>query len=320
MWLLIGTLGYSIIEGWPLLDSLFMTVITLTTVGYSEVHGLSFGGRIFTILLITAGLLTIGYCMRVVIEYMIDERWLSKLRRSRMEKMLNKLNNHIIVCGYGKIGRYIVNELSEGGISFAVISREIDEEPASRHENVIFVEGDATEEENLITAGVERASVLIAAVGSDADNMFITMTVRGLNPKIKIVARVADKSNENKFLRAGADSVICPYELGGRRIATSVLRPNVTEFLDSVMFSGGFELMLEEVTVRKNAPFCGKSLMDSRIRHNCGTIVLAIRKTSGAFTANPEPSIIIDPGDILVVLGTKTQIQALHRHNKGEKI
>lgn len=318
LWLLIGTIGYSVIEGWPFLDALFMAVITLTTVGYSEVHGLSLYGRIFTILFLVAGLMIIGYCMRIVIEYMIDERWITNLRRRRMEKILGKLKNHVIVCGYGRIGRHIVSELREGGISFAVISQELIDEPRSGNENVVFLEGDATEEENLLRAGIERASVLIAAVGTDADNMFIAMTARGLNPKLKIVARVADKANENKFLRAGANSVICPYELGGRRIATSVLRPNVTEFLDTVMFSAGLELRLEEVAVHKNAPYREKSLMDSKIRHTCGTIVLAIRKTSGSFTTNPDPTVTLEPGDILVVLGTNSQIEHLHKLNRGE--
>lgn len=317
LWPAIGTAGYSIIEGWNFLDSLFMTIITLTTVGYSEVNGLSDTGRVFTILLLISGVVTIAFCMRVLVEYMIDEKWAEQIRRRRVEKQLAKLNGHVVICGYGKIGSHISREMKISGREFVVIALAQPDEPDFDNVNSFFIDGDATEEENLVRAGIERAEVLIAAVRGDADNLFITMTARGMNPNLRIVARTADKANENKFRRAGANSVICPYELGGRRIATSVLRPNVTEFLDTVMSSGGVELRLEEVALNSAAPFIGKSLLDSRIRNECGTIVLAIRKGGGVLTMNPDPSITLDSGDVMVVLGTNGQIDSLHKLNRN---
>ncbi|MEW6203196.1 MAG: potassium channel protein [bacterium] len=315
--IIVGTIGFSVIEKKNPVDALFLTMITLTTVGYSD-YGMHAAGRVFTIAFLATGMIIIVYSTRILIEYMVGGNIIANIRRRRMEKTLEQMKGHTIICGYGKIGQYVASEFVERGLPFVVICKAYSDEMSGDDKNAIFIDGDATDDEMLLHAGVERAGVLVAAVAEDADNLFITMTARGLNPEIRIVARVADTSNQNKFLRAGANMVICPYELGGRRIATAVINPSVTEFLDTIMRPGGLQLRIDEMIVKESSAIKEKSLMESNIRKLSGAIILAVKKRDGGFIMNPSPETRLEAFDILIALGTPSQITALQKVVGGE--
>lgn len=308
--ILFGTIGYMSIERWNLLDGLYMTVITLATVGFEEVHPLDASGKLFTIILITTGVVTITFCLQMLVRWMVESNFLDDLRKRRLLRRMKQLNNHTIVCGFGRIGQHVAASLRSSGRPFVVIDRELPEEPED-NPSVILVRGEATDENLLIEAGVERAETLVTVVGSDADNLFIVMSARTLNPKLRIVSRAADKSAEAKLMRAGADKVICPYEIGGRRIASFVTEPIVSEFLDTVMATDNIELRLEEITVVPTAKVCGRSIADSHIREESGAIIIAVKKRDGSLYRNPDPKTQIEAGDTLIGLGTLAQLEGL---------
>lgn len=311
--LLVGTVGYKVIEGWPLLDCFYMTVITIATVGFSEVHKMDNPGKIFTVFIILTGVVTIAYCVQFFIMNMLQKNLFGTLWRRNMDKKISALKNHVIICGYGKIGRHVSDEFLAEKKPFVVIDKEMPDREHSQEKGVLFIVGDGTDETILKEAGIDSASTIIAVVGSDAENLFITMTARGLNPKIQIVARAEDAANRNKLMRGGADKVVLPYEIGGRRIAAQVLYPSVSTFLESVMSTENLELRMSEVRVASPCNLCGKSLQEANIRKETGSVVLAIKRQSGELNHNPQPGTIMQNGDILICLGTREQIQSLEK-------
>lgn len=317
--LLFGTIGYRLIEGWPLLDALYMTVITIATVGFSEIHQLSETGRVFTIVLIIMGVVIITYCIQYVVLYMIQKNVFGSLWRRNMEKRIESLRDHVIVCGYGKIGYHVVEHFLSTSVKFVVIEAELPDQEALKEKGILFIEGHAEDEAVLKHAGIERAATLVAVVGKDADNLFITLTARGMNPDIKVVARAEDGANKNKLLRAGADKVVLPYELGGRRIASQVLMPSVTDFLETAMGNADLELRMAEVRVDASSSIQGKTLLDSDVRKKTGTIILAIKTEGGGTVTNPSPETVINTGDLLICLGTSDQIKALQKLAGGKR-
>lgn len=312
-----GTAGFMAIMHWGLLDSLYMTVITLTTVGFSEVHPLTPAGRVFTMLLIMGGVLTIGYSVRVLAEYVVEQDIFANFGRRRMEKKLAQMKGHIIVCGHGRIGQQVVEALKGSGRDYVIVDRNLKDYHFS--EDTACVDGDATDEEMLKRAGIERAGVLIAVVGSDADNLFITMTARGLNHGLRIISRATEAGVRNKLLRAGADSVVLPYEIGGRRIASMVLTPSVCEFLDTLVYAGGEELRMEEVEVLGHAWLQGKDFLTADIRRRTGAVVLAVKKADGVMLSNPPSEMPVRTGDRLISLGTSEQLSKLKKLATTEK-
>lgn len=304
-----GTAGYMILLGWSLLDSMYMTTITLATVGFKEIGELNDAGRIFTMLLIGGGIVTVAYAVHVLVEYVVPENILFGLGRRRMRKRLARLKDHIIICGYGKIGQHVVDEFRGSGRNCVIIDRAAPEEHST--EDMIFVKGDATDEEMLMEAGLDRAGCLVAAVGTDADNLFITMTARIANPGLKIVSRATDARVRARLHRAGADSVVLPYEIGGRRIAAMVLKPSVCEFLDMTVTTGGEEMRIEEIDVPGASGLKGCDMLSADIRRRTGAIILAVKRSDGRMITNPNTDLVIQAGDKLLALGMSDQINAV---------
>jgi voltage-gated potassium channel len=307
-----GTIGYSVIEGWTFFDSLYMTIITLTTVGYGEVHALTNTGRAFTILLILSGVgamfYSLGFAARAIFEGEIREI----LGRKKLNKKIEKIENHYIICGYGRMGKIICKEMIQSGASFVVIEKTPGIFP-SIDKDILVLEGDATQDSVLKTAGVERASALISVLSSDAENLYVVLSARGLNPKLKIVARASEEGVEDKLLRAGADNVISPYHIGGVRIAHTVLKPAVVDFIEFATRSRNMELQIEEIKVKESSHIVGRGLDECGIRKDLGIIIVAIKRAAGDMEFNPTSTSIIKQGDTLIAMGETKQLEALER-------
>ncbi len=299
-----GITGYMVIEGWNFLDSLYMTVISLTTVGFTEVHELSDKGRIFTIVLLATGLGLFSYCVGILAEATIEGHFKGVLARKRMQKAIGKLNKHFIICGYGRIGRTITTAIVERGIPVVVVENNPDVISELEGRNMLCVHGDATHDETLLKAGVNRARGIVCVLHTDADNVYVTLTARTLNPGLLIVARADDSNAEKKMIQAGADRVISPYEIGAKRMALAVLQPTVTEFLDLAVHSTTFDLCIEQIEVSEGSPIDGVSLKKAAIRQKTGCTVLAVQRADGDMIVSPDPNLILASGDILVTLGT----------------
>uniref|UniRef100_A0A7C3WQA5 Potassium channel protein n=1 Tax=Desulfobacca acetoxidans TaxID=60893 RepID=A0A7C3WQA5_9BACT len=309
---LLGSLGYVWLEGWSFFDSLYMTVITLTTVGYGDFHPTTPASRLYTMALILIGvgfmLYVITSLARVVVEGEIRE----VLGRRKLLKQIKKLRDHYIICGFGRIGEIIARQLKERGIPLVIVENNPDLIPSLEESGYYYILGDASKEEVLLEAGIERAKGLVAVVSSDANNVFITLTARSLNPNLFIVARGAEPGSQQKLLRAGADRVESPYELGGRKMAQTILRPNVTTFIDLAM-KEEVDLSMEEVMVAPTSPLVGLALRDSGIRQKLNIIVVAIKRASGEMLFNPSPGTQIFAGDTLIALGMRQSLDELEK-------
>jgi voltage-gated potassium channel len=312
----LGTLGYVVIEDYPPLDALYMTVITLATVGFSEVHLLHPAGRLFTIGLIVVGLGVVSAAVGSALELLFGAQLRDVIGRQRMERHLETLKDHSIVCGYGRMGQEIAREFQARGLPFVVIERNPDFETALTEAGILRVIGDASADEVLHQAGVERARSLIAVAPTDADNIFITLSGRSLNPRLHIVARSAREEDEHKLRRAGADRVISPYVIGARRIAAAVYRPEVVDFLDIHSHGAARELEIDNIRIEPTAPYAGRTLRESGIRERTGCTVLAFRSPEGRFQDNPGPEAVLQVGHTMIVLGTLAQIHALQQLGK----
>lgn len=313
--LCVGTFGYYLIEPeYSLFDSLYMTVITLTTVGYGEVPvPLSTMGRVFTMFLLVGGVFTFFYAATELVRGIVSGEMQQLLGRQIMERSLAALSNHLIVCGYGRMGRFVCREFSRQGLKFVIIdSNPLLSESAQATGGLVVI-GDATSDEVLRHAGVERARALVAVVPSDADNLYITMSARLINSKVFIVARAEGEQAEKKLLRAGADRVIAPYALGGTRIAQAVLRPTVVEFIELATRTEHLELQIEQTQIAAGSPLAEVSLGSSRLRPELGIIIVAIKKRHGAMIYTPSPETILEVGDILIVLGRRSQLDQLEK-------
>ena len=311
--LIAGTTGYHVIEGWPFFDALYMTVITITTVGYGEIHQLSTEGRIFTVFLIMSSFGGMGYVVGSIVQTFIAGQIRMALGRRKLEKRVKRLRHHYVLCGYGRIGSYLAREFNEADIPFVIIEKEPERIKQLEEDGFPYVDGDATEDEHLLSAGVERAKGLVAATASDADNLYITLSTRSLNPSIFILSRAAEEGAEKKLLSAGANRVVSPYQMGAARMVNAILRPNIVEFVDLVVERKHLELQLEEITVKDNTRFKGKPLHEAGIRRDLGLIVVAIKKVSGDMLFNPSSDTLIERGDVLIVLGEKKHLGMLEQ-------
>lgn len=310
--ILLGSLGYVWVEGWGFFDALYMTVITLTTVGYGEVRPLTPAGRAYTMVLAVSGvgvmLYVVGVLARVVVEGEIRE----VLGKRKLQKRLQRLKDHYIICGYGRIGEIIVRQLSQAGVPLVVVENH--PEALSRLEAAGFnyVAGDATREEVLLEAGIERAKGLVAVVRSDAGNVYIVLTARSLNPRLYIVARGEEPGSRQKLLRAGADRVESPYEMGGTKMAQSILRPTVVTFMELAMHQG-VEWSMEEIAIGPHSPLIGVPLKDTGIRRELNLILVAIKRADGELLFNPTPDTALFPGDTVIAVGMRQNLEALER-------
>ncbi len=306
-----GTLGYVLIEGWSGFDALYMTVITLSTIGYGETHPLSAGGRAFTICLILGGVVAFLYASTEAIRSIVSGEMRVLLGKQRMERQLAELRNHLIVCGFGRMGRLVCAEFAGQGISFVVVDREEESLEDFAMHHGIPLHGDATSDDVLRHAGIERARALVTVVASDADNLYTTMSARLLNDKLFIVARAEDAHSEQKLLRAGANRVVSPYRIGGNRVAQAVLRPTVMDFLELATQTEHVELQIEETRISARSPLVGSTLQDSRLRKDLGIIIVAIKKASGRMIFNPPPETTLEVGDILIAMGDRRHLDRL---------
>jgi len=312
--LIYGTSGYMFLEDMSLTDSIYMTVISITTVGFSEVRPLSPAGKYFTVVLIFGGVGFFLYMVSLITEAMLAGGLHTFLGRKNMEKKLNVMKDHYIVCGFGRIGKVISKILHENNRPFMIIENNPEEIAAIKELGYLVLEGDSTNDDMLNKAHIMDAKSLIAVTSSDADNVYIILSARGLKSEIYILARSSGKKGaETKLLRAGANKVFSPYEIGARRMAQSLLRPTVIDFIDLTVHEGELGLRLEELQVSDEATFADKTLMDSGIRSEHDLIVVAIKRLKGEMLFNPNPNTEILPGDILVVLGEHVNIQALEK-------
>ena len=308
--LVLGTLGYEVIEGWSFLDSVYMTVITLTTVGYREIHELSTTGQIFTMLLVMAGVGNAFYCFTVIARSVIQGE-LGRYRSLRkMQKRISTMNNHTIVCGFGRLARIVVSELVEAKQDVVVLELDPAVLPEIESCGAPYVEGSAYEDEVLREAGIERAKTLLALLPEDSDNVYVSLCARDLNPNLNILAR-SEGAGESKLRRAGANQVLAPYQLSGARIVQQIIRPNVSDFLEVAAGTHGGKLVLEEVRVPENSPLNGRTLEESELRKKTGAIIAAFIDVKGQMLFNPGGTSIIEPGSTMIVLGVPGSVDSL---------
>ncbi|WP_026167592.1 potassium channel family protein [Desulfovibrio oxyclinae] len=303
----IGVAGYMLIEGWDFVSSLYMVVITLSTVGFLEVHELSDYGRIFTTILIIGGVGSFLYIAAAFAQVLVEGRLQILWGRRRMQKQISRLQDHFIVCGYGRIGSIVAQEILGEGHSVVVIEQDPRLIEVMEQDGVLCLEGDATSDETLLAAGLMNARSLISALTSEASNVYVTLTARQLNPDVNIVARAGNKSHISRLELAGADRVVLPHFIGGLRMAQSVLRPEVTNFIE-VAVRGGLDLQMEELEVSPESVLVDVDLMNSDIRPRYNVIIIAIKKPDGAMVFNPGPAEVIGAHDTLLAVGRKTDL------------
>ena len=299
----LGTAGYMLIEGWPMLDSLYMTVITFSTVGFGEIRQLSPPGRIFTLILIVLGVGFVAYVIGNVIQFLVEGRIRLILGRHKLDKKIDRMNSHYIVCGYGRMGRAFCRFLTQRHLDFVVIEKNTNRIPIMNEDGIIYVTGEATQEANLNKAGIKRASNLIATLGTDADNVFLVLLARGLNPNLYVVARASQNETKKPLYSAGANVVVSPFDVGARRMAHAILRPNVIRFLELAFSDESTDIHIEEVKVAAVSTLVDVTLKDSGIRKTYDLIILSIVKEDGTMLFNPSADTQINTGDTVVAVG-----------------
>jgi voltage-gated potassium channel len=316
--LVIGTVGYMLIDGWPALDALYMAATTVTSVGFMEVRPLSATGRAFTMVLIALGVVGLGLWWAAATALIVELDLGGVLRRRRVMREIQKLKNHFIVCGVGRMGHVVVNEIRKAGHPFVVIERDPARVALIRDDDpeAPVIEGDATREAILRQAQVGRARGLAACLAEDADNLLVCLTARDLNRRLPIVARAYHEESVDRLRRAGADHVISPNQTGGVRMAFSLIRPNVVSFLDCVISDAGIELRLEEARIPPGSHLVGRTLAEAKIPQRTGLIVLGLRRAGdqGPPLYNPGPETRLEAGDVMIVLGGSDQVQQLREY------
>ena len=311
--LFLGTAGYRIIEGWDLLDSFFMTVITITTIGFGEVHPLSNGGKIFTLVIIFSGIGTLGYALLTGTKMIVEGEVKKIITRRRSMKALERIRDHFIICGFGRMGSLICTRLHERGIPFVVVEDKPEVQDRIMEIGYFLSPGDATEEEVLIKAGIKKARGLVSVLDSDASNVYVVLTARVVNPDLDIIARAAEEGAQKKLLRAGANRVVSPYQIGGMRMVMGILKPAVMSFLEVAMDYTKMDIELEEVRVAERSGYSGKRLVDTDIRRELNLIIIAIKKPDGQMVFNPGPYTVIEDNDTLIAMGDRESLARLEQ-------
>jgi voltage-gated potassium channel len=309
--LLGDTIGYMIIEGWSFTDAVYMTVITLSTVGYGEVQRLSPTGRIFTIVVIILGVGFVFYLAGSIIQFMVEGRIREILGRRKLEKKIRGQKGHYIICGYGRVGSSICEALGSKPIGIVVIERDPARVAKLNERNILHVAGEATDEENLIRANVQQARGLIAALKTDSDNVYVILSARQLNSDLFIMARSGEERSERKLIAAGADKVVCPYSMGAHRMAQTILRPTVTDFLELTLMDTTRDIQMEEMPVYPSSKLIDVALQDSGIRKELDLIIVAVKKAPGDMLFNPSSQTRLEAGDTVIAIGEKQNLERL---------
>ena len=311
---LIGVYGYVHIEHARVLDAIYMTVITITTVGFGEVFPLSDTGKIFTIFMIIMGTGTVAYTATQVVDYIVTGDLTNLFGRRKMQHKIDNLSGHYILCGFGRMGRIIAEILCENNVPFVIVDPE-DRRSETSEDKYMFITGDATHDTVLRKAGVEKAKGLITVVDTDEKNLYIVLTAKGLNKDLYIVAKVAQEDANSKFTWAGANRIVSPYTIGGRSIAYSIIKPNVSDFFDMAMVRNDLGMKVEEVKITKGSILEDVSIMNSNVRR-IGIIIVAIRKNDGDFIYNPSPNEVIRAEDTLIAIGRAEDFNSLDKYLK----
>lgn len=317
--ILAGTIGYVIIERLDVLDALYMTVITISTVGYREIGELSRGGELFTMILIIGGLASVVYVTTSIVELLIEGRLMDMMGRRRVLRELQDITGHYIVCGFGRVGRQVATECRAQGTGVVVIEEEPGVVEAGLKDGFVMVTGNATEESVLREAGLERSAGLVTALSSDADNLFVTMTARIIRPDVFIVGRCNSVETESKLYRAGADRAVSPHNVGGRHMAALLLKPLVCDFIDVVTHGELVELTLDDIYVERGAAVAGRSIKDILVGDLKGIAILGLKRPKQDFNTNPRGDDVINEGDILIVTGAPDQVQHLKSVCKSKR-
>ena len=311
--LVTGTTGYMIIEDWRFLDALYMTIITISTVGYREVNQVGDIGRVFTIFLVLIGVGFTFYVMAAVVQFMVEGRVRIIMGRRRLDKQIDRLKNHYIVCGYGRIGRVLCRNLQRTPYDLVVVEKNPDLIPVMDEDGVLYLAGDAADETNLLKAGIRRAKGLVAALATDTDNVFLVLSARQLAPELNIIARASHEGAKNKLHAAGANSVESPYEMGAASMAHRIIRPTVTNFLDLAFAHTRKDIQMEEIPVSENSRLTNILLKDSGIRQDFNLIIIAIKKPDGTMLFNPSFEAALMPDDTVIAVGEEENLQKLEK-------
>lgn len=306
-----GSAGFRVIEGWSWFDAFYMTLTTMTTIGYGEIHPLSHSGRIFNSFLIVFAVFSVGFTIATFSQALLQFEFGKAFGRRRMERELAKLSGHYIICGAGRVGRTVARELCARGQSVVFIEKNADRAEWGAGQNIPVVLGSASSEESLRRARIDAAKGLVAAVGTDPENLYIVLTARGLRSDLKIIARASEEEAISKLIRAGASQVLSPYYFVGNRIVQLLLRPNVLDFIDAAFGTDRLDVEIGEVRIEANSPLIGKALGDATIRQRADVIILGVKPADGALLFNPAPETLIRSGDTLIVIGGDTQLKKL---------
>jgi voltage-gated potassium channel len=311
---LVGTLWYWLVEKWTFTESAYMTIITLSTVGFLEVHPLGERGRLFTIALILMGLFTIGYIVNRFTEALIQGYFQERIKLRQEKSLIESLDEHYIVCGFGRTGRHVASEFFAEGIPFIIIDDNFEQVEEIKQLGYTVILGDATLDESLIRARIERAICLVTALPSDAQNLYTVLSAKTLNPRIRAIARASNEEAVQKLQRAGADAVVSPYITGGKRLAAAALRPQVMDFVDGIIAGSNSSYYMEEFLIDSAAcPYVGQTLRDARLRSQSGALVLAIRRFDGSLIAGPNGDTPILERDALICMGTADELRTLNK-------
>ncbi len=309
--LIIGTVGFMLIEDYPAFDAFYMTLTTMTTVGYMEIRGLSHAGRVFNSFVIAIGTTTIFISIGAMTQFIIEMELGDVLGKRRNKRMIEKLKDHFIICGFGRVGRGAAAELQHAGVPFVIIDRDPERVERAMLAGMLAANADSTRDETLRQVGIDRARGLVAALATDADNLFVLLSAKGLNPRIYVAARAAEEGAEEKMRRAGADAVFAPYAITGHRLAQSLLRPHVVQFLDFTTKEIGEDVAIEQVRMSESSRMVAKSLREMQLGREYNVIVMGIRRADGRMLFNPTADTTVSAGEYLIVMGRQENLQAI---------
>jgi voltage-gated potassium channel len=311
-----GTIGYMWIEHWSAIDGLYMTVITISSIGYGEVHKLSDAGRIFTMGLIFVGFGVVGYVLVAASRLIIEGEVQKILTRRRFMKAIEKIKDHFVICGFGRMGAFVCQQFHARGIPFVVVENDPDTQLRIMEAGYFLSPGDATQESVLLGANIKTARGLVSVLNSDAANVYVVLTARELNSNLEIIARAGEESAQKKLMRAGANRVISPYQVGGMRMVMAILKPEVMNFLEVAMDYRDLNIEIEEIKVVEGSEYVGKGLIDTDIRKDLNLIVIAVKKPNGKMVFNPGPRTEIEEGDTLIAMGEKKSLEILLKKSR----